>query len=392
MDNKKYVFSELATFRYGKMPKKGFVKENGEYPVFSGYRYTGYCDEFNVDENQLIVVARGVGGTGDVKFTKEKCFLTNLSIAVDIVRTDLVLAEYLYYYFLYNNLRYLDSGSAQSQITISDLEKVEIELPPMEEQVKRVDYLSLIDEKIDTNESITEYLDELLRIEFKKRFIDAENTAEWNQGYFENIIESTLSGDWGKEKPTGNHIEKVYCVRGADIPEVKAGNKGKMPTRYILRKNLDEKKLMPGDLVVEISGGSPTQSTGRIAPITDSLLDRYDEAMVCTNFCRAIKPKTGYSMFIYLYWQYLYDKNVFFNYENGTTGIKNLDLSGFIGSEEILIPPIEQIFDFNHVCETVMSQIYNYGLMNEKLLDMRDLLLRRIIAGNMSVSEVDIDE
>ena len=97
-------------------------------------------------------------------------------------------------------------------------------------------------------------------------------------------------------------------------------------------------------------------------------------------------------MFIYLYWQYLYDKNVFFNYENGTTGIKNLDLSGFIGSEEILIPPIEQIFDFNHVCETVMSQIYNYGLMNEKLLDMRDLLLRRIIAGNMSVSEVDIDE
>ena len=83
---------------------------------------------------------------------------------------------------------------------------------------------------------------------------------------------------------------------------------------------------MDGDLVVEISGGSPTQSTGRIAVITDYLLNRYNEGMVCTNFCKAIKPKVNYSMFIYYYWLYLYQKNVFFSYENGTTGIKNLDI------------------------------------------------------------------
>ena len=64
-----------------------------------------------------------------------------------------------------------------------------------------------------------------------------------------------------------------------------------MPTRYILPKNLANKKLEAGDLVVEISGGSPTQSTGRCTAITQSLLDRYDSSMVCTNFCKAIKPK-----------------------------------------------------------------------------------------------------
>ena len=58
-----------------------------------------------------------------------------------------------------------------------------------------------------------------------------------------------------------------------------------MPTRYILPKNFATKQLMAGDIVVEISGGSPTQSTGRCTAITQSLLDRYDSGMVCTNFC-----------------------------------------------------------------------------------------------------------
>ena len=86
-----------------------------------------------------------------------------------------------------------------------------------------------------------------------------------------------------------------------------------MPTRYIIPKNLANKKLEAGDIVIEISGGSPTQSTGRCTAITQSLLDRYDSSMVCTNFCKAIKPKNGYSLFVYYYWQYLYEKGVFFS-------------------------------------------------------------------------------
>ena len=72
----------------------------------------------------------------------------------------------------------------------------------------------------------------------------------------------------------------------------------------------------------EVMQHSPTQSTGRCTAISESLLNRYDSGMVCTNFCRALKPIDGYSMFIYYYWQYLYDKGIFFSYENGTTGIK----------------------------------------------------------------------
>ena len=225
---------------------------------------------------------------------------------------------------------------------------------------------------------------------FKEWFINNAESANWSTGTFSELIESTLNGDWGKGTPTGNNTEKVYCIRGADIPEVKVGNKGKMPTRYILPKNLVNKQLAAGDIVIEISGGSPTQSTGRCTAITQSLLDRYDSSMVCTNFCKAIKPKAGYSLFVYYYWQYLYEKGTFFSYENGTTGIKNLDFTGFIETEAIIIPPFGRVAAFDDFCKSIFNQIFANGRQNEHLETLRDTLLPRLMSGELDVSDIDL--
>lgn len=220
-------------------------------------------------------------------------------------------------------------------------------------------------------------------------FIDSPDEKNWSFGTFSDVIDGMIAGDWGKESTSGNNTEMVYCIRGADIPEVKMGNKGKMPTRYILSKNYSSKHLVDGDLVVEISGGSPTQSTGRIAAVSQSLLNRYDKGMLCTNFCKAMKPKAGYSMFVYYYWQYLYDRKVFFSYENGTTGIKNLDISGFIESEPIVLPPPELIVKFDRYCHAVFSNIFARGLENEKLAAVRDALIPRLMYGEVNVSKLN---
>lgn len=282
-------------------------------------------------------------------------------------------------------------GSSGRQRVQTDVVKgIEIELPTLDEQRKIGSLLKSLDDKIAVNNKINENLQAQVMALFHAMFISSEDRLSWESGTFSDLIESTLGGDWGKESPTGNNTELVYCIRGADIPEVKAGNKGKMPTRYILPKNYAAKRLLPGDIVVEISGGSPTQSTGRVAAISQSLLDRYDKGMVCTNFCRAIKPKSGYSMFVYYYWQYLYDRNVFFSYENGTTGIKNLDLSGFTTTEEIVIPPFELIQKFDDYCQIVFDQNFANGLENEQLSNLRDTLLPRLMSGELDVSEIDI--
>jgi type I restriction enzyme S subunit len=300
--------------------------------------------------------------------------------------------EYLYYLMKYYipHLLNKESGTVFGSVNRKDILGLEVNVVEYKEQQKIARFLSAIDDKIELNERINDNLDEQARLLFRYWFIDAPESNSWKKGTFSNIIDLMIPGDWGKDTPSGKNTEMVYCIRGADIPEVKAGNKGKMPTRYILPQNYVNKHLIDGDVVVEISGGSPTQSTGRIAAVSQSLLNRYDKGMVCTNFCKALKPRPGYSMFLYYYWQYLYDKNVFFSYENGTTGIKNLDISGFIETEPIVLPPQNLVSKFDSFCQSLFNIIFANGRENEGLAMLRDNLLPQLMTGKLEISGLDL--
>lgn len=282
------------------------------------------------------------------------------------------------------------TGTTISNLRIPHLEQIQIPYLPLEQQAKISSVLRALEEKIENNRRLNDNLQQQAQALFKEWFIDNPDAVSWQEGTFSDLIERTISGDWGKDAPSGNNTEMVYCIRGADIPEVRAGNKGKMPTRYILPKNYATKQLVDGDIVVEISGGSPTQSTGRVAAVSSALLARYDKGMVCTNFCKALKPITGYSMFVYHYWQHLYDLGVFFSYENGTTGIKNLDINGFIETEPISIAPAELVMKFDSFCQSIFSKVYANGLENEQLALIRDTLLPKLMTGELDVSDIQL--
>lgn len=276
-------------------------------------------------------------------------------------------------------------GAVQQHFNVGAAKKMKIPLPPIHIQNRIASIIQGLNDKIELNNKINENLERQAQTLFKEWFIDSPDVPLWQEGTFSDLIEKTISGDWGKDSPSGNNTEMVYCIRGTDIPEIRAGNKGKMPTRYILPKNYAAKQLVDGDIVVEISGGSPTQSTGRAAIISTALLNRFGKGMVCTNFCKALKPKAGYSMYLYHYWQHLYDMNVFFSYENGTTGIKNLDLNGFIETEPIHIAPAELVDKFDIFCQTVFSKVYSNGLENERLAELRDVLLAKLMSGEIQI-------
>jgi type I restriction enzyme S subunit len=70
---REYKLGDIGTFSYGKMPKKDLLN-TGDFPTFSGYKYQYTYPESNCNKNDLIVVARGVGGTGDVKIVREDCY------------------------------------------------------------------------------------------------------------------------------------------------------------------------------------------------------------------------------------------------------------------------------------------------------------------------------
>ena len=192
---KEYKLGDIASFSYGKLPKHDLLGK-GCYVTFSGYKYIERYPEYNCEKGDVILVARGVGGTGDVKLTTQRCFLTNLSIKLDLDNR-IVLNDYFYNMFRQENLRYLDSGSAQSQITIQDLANVIIEVPPIDEQKRIAGVLSSLDNKIDllNQENVT--LEALAETLFRHYFIENPDPT-WKEGKLGELIEVKYGKDHKK--------------------------------------------------------------------------------------------------------------------------------------------------------------------------------------------------
>lgn len=214
---------------------------------------------------------------------------------------------------------------------------------------------------------------------FQNLFLMAPDRAEWNSGTFSNFIKSTIGGDWGKESPTDNYIKEVVCIRGTDIPALNSGSISSAPTRYILSKNFASKKIKANDLVVEISGGSPVQATGRIALVPQQVLNYRGDNLICSNFCRVVTVEPLYHLYFLQYWLYLYDRGRMFDYENSSTGLKNFDFSTFVGTEPILIPPAPLLEQYNREVSVLYKQLFANGFEIEALQTTKQHILPRIM-------------
>ena len=148
----------------------------------------------------------------------------------------------------------------------------------------------------------------------------SENLKLWD------IIDSFISGDWGNEEESPEAPCCVSCIRGADIVPICNSDFENIPIRYISNRSFTTHCLQEGDIIVEKSGGSPTQSTGRVVYISKELLATKHD-IVCSNFCVAFRVKPEWnSLYIYYYLRNVYNAGVFFNFEGKTSGIKNLDI------------------------------------------------------------------
>ena len=141
-----------------------------------------------------------------------------------------------------------------------------------------------------------------------------------------DIIDQFIAGDWGEETCSNETPCAVTCVRGADIIPISEYNFSAIPIRYITQQSYLKNRLQVGDIIIEKSGGSPTQSTGRVSFVSQELLDSVG-SVVCSNFCTAFRVKKGWNpLYVYYYFQFIYNLGLFFNFEGKTSGLKNLQL------------------------------------------------------------------
>ena len=189
----------------------------------------------------------------------KKPLCTNQGFKSMICNTNYILPEYLYYYLhtKVEELNNISTGSTFKELSSSLLKNYVVSIHDLTTQQHIVDILGSIDEKIENNERIMDLLIADLGLKYKSTFKNNSN-QQVPLSYF---IKDTIGGDWGKEQAGGNFLSKVICIRGTDIPELSTGRNGNPPARFILSKNLETKKLEPWEIIIEISGGSPTQST-----------------------------------------------------------------------------------------------------------------------------------
>ena len=359
------TFGDFATFKYGKMPDKKKLSEHGRYPVYSGYRYVGYYDEYNTEANQLIIVARGVGGTGDVKLTKERCYLTNLSISAEIDQ-NVALPEFLYYYYLPRNLRYLDSGSAQSQITISDLEKVVIPLPPLREQKVICEYLSILDHKIAVNTEVNNNLLLQAQAIFSK-FYDASNDKQ----SFTSLIR-VLGGGTPKTGNPEYWNGTIPFFTPKDVSE---------PYTFHTEKNLTEAGLNNCN-----SRLYPTNTSFVTARGTVGKVSLAGKPMAMNQSCYALASETIDPILVYFYVL----KAVSSLKHKASGAVFDAIVTRDFDTEVINILNSDDSKVVLEVVTPMMNAIHSNTEENIRLSSLRDALLPRLMSGELDVSEVEI--
>lgn len=142
------TLTEVADFKYGKLPDKHERSTQYAIPVYSGYSITGYTDIPMFDKKIVVIIARGDSGTGRICLSPSRCFLSNLAIGIIPKRDNFLY--FLYYYLTKCDTYSLRSGSAQAQITINNLEPFPVLIPSSKETDKFQQRTAIIDSHIDS--------------------------------------------------------------------------------------------------------------------------------------------------------------------------------------------------------------------------------------------------
>ena len=331
---------------------------------------------------------------------------TNQGFKNIIVDKSICDIDYLYYYLKYHikEIEAIGSGTTFKEVSKTSLQQFEIALPALEVQKHIASILSNIDCKIELNRAINQNLEAMAKQLYDYWFVQFDFPDEngrpykssggkmvwndklkreipkgWKDITFNSFINKNKAGDWGDDIPKDGTI-KVGCVRGADIIKL-----NDVPSRYITSKHSD-RLLEDGDIVIEVSGGSPIQATGRVALITNGVIERNGGALVCSNFCQSFSMKKRvFSEYFYYLWKNLYDNDNMFNFEGKTSGIKNFQTEVFLANHWFEVP--------KQLIETFHAVVLQYHLMidqniaeSNNLIKLRDELLPLLMNGQVSVN------
>lgn len=195
------------------------------------------------------------------------------------------------------------------------------------------------------------------------------------------ITGKALSGEWGKDDETGNGVP---VLRTTNFTNEGIIDYNSVVTRTITKKNIGEKFLRKGDIIIEKSGGSDKFPVGRVV-----YFDGDDNTYLFNNFTgllRVKEPKMWYPRYVFYSLFANYKRGGTRMFENKTTGLHNLKTDDYVSRYEVTeIDMIEQV----SVCDKLdkLYEIINERKQQLELLD--ELVKARFVEmfGDVSIGD-----
>lgn len=310
--------------------------------------------------------------------------------------------------FTQSELLSRSSGTTVIGIRQNELRQVRIPIFPYTTQCKIAAILSSYDDLIENNLRRIKILEEMAQALYREWFVHYRFPGHekvrlvdsplgkipegWEVMNLGDLLIDHIGGGWGKEEKDSKHTCQAFVIRGTDIPHVKFIDIGNCPLRFHSESNLCSRKLQPGDLVYEVSGGGKEQPVGRVLLITEKILAAFPGDVICASFCKRMTPNVDYinPLILFYHLDNLYKSERINQYQVQSTGIKNLKFSILLENEFVTVPLLKLQNQFIEIISPIKEAQENFALRNTVIRRTRDLLLPKLISGELDVSRLDI--
>jgi len=191
------------------------------------------------------------------------------------------------------------------------------------------------------------------------------------------IVAHAVGGGWGQDEAFEDS-ELVAVIRGADFPDVVIGKSDNLPVRWEERKKVPSRRLQPGDIILEISGGTAERPTGRTVYVGEGLLAGLEVDVIPASFCRLIRidRERADPRYVYYWLQAMYADGRTWSYQHRSTGIANFQFNYFLDTEQIWLPSLDKQRRIAHILGALDDKIELNRRMNETLEEMARALFR----------------
>jgi type I restriction enzyme S subunit len=338
------------------------IHESGSFPVFGGNGIRGYAEEANFS-GECAIIGRQGAYCGNVRYFIGKARMSEHAVLACAGPSH--NTRFLAYLLSNMNLGSLSGQAAQPGLSVKVLAQQSVRMPSRQHQERIAEILGNYDDLIEVNRRRIAVLEEMARGLFEEWFI--------RLGFSGHEQTPKLDGP-----PTDWQLTKVGTVL----------QKFRRPAK-VQKQNYEQDGTIPCvDQGAEFIGGYTNNVDALItAPLPLCVFGDHTRILKYITFpfasgadgTQLLYPVNGITT-EFLYWSLL---NVDLSNQHYARHFK------FLKEQEIWIPPTELIERFTLIVKPEMEMIANIKFQNQNLAASRDLLLPRLISGQLSVAEAE---